>query len=214
MEKNNEDTNSLDKKTLPLVIRARDGDHGAVGDLYRLYEKRLKGAVRKQLGNKLRSRMETMDLVQSVWKDALSDIKGFEYKGADSFFKWMLSCIIRKIQDKGRYYAAKKRDLEKEVGMENRGAASNGFSPPKSMDPTPSQAAITDEHTERLMGFLDKLPDNQRQALVLRMKDELEFEQIAEIMDKSEEAVRKLYSRAIKNIGKYMLHEKKEKKAP
>jgi len=202
-----EDFEKLDEKTLPLLERAKMGDSAAVGDLYSLYEKRLKNAVRKKIGNKLRQRMETVDLVQSVWKDVLSDMKGFEYRGSDSFFKWLLSCIIRKIQDKGRYFKAKKRDIGMETRIKTVDLKPNSGRL-EGTGPSPSQVAMTDEHIEKLLKLLDRLPDSQRQALVLRMKEEMEFEKIAQIMDRSQDSVRKLYSRAVKNIGKIMLNER------
>lgn len=194
-------------QTTDLVGRAKRGDPDAISDLYRLYEGRLKGAVKRKLGDKLRGRMETMDLVQSVWKDVLSDMQGFQYQGPDSFFRWLLTRIIRKIQDKGRYFAAGKRDQEKEKRF--RVGERTGDAPePPAADPSPSQVAITDEDLNRLMSLLDQLPDNQRQALVLRMKDQMEFDDIGKIMGRSPDAARKLYTRAMKRIGELMLREK------
>jgi RNA polymerase sigma-70 factor (ECF subfamily) len=189
--------NNEDLKT--LVIKASRGDADAINTLYRLYEVRLKAAVKRKLGDKLKAKMEPADLVQSVWKDCLSDMEGFTYKGDDSFFQWLLLRILRKIQDKGRYFAAHKRDLDKERVF-FADTKSRGVPPPAAADPTPSQVAMADEDLNRLMKLLDQLPDPQRQALVLRLRDNLEFEAIARIMDKTPGAVRKLYGRALKRI--------------
>jgi RNA polymerase sigma-70 factor (ECF subfamily) len=194
-------------KTTSLVAKAKEGDQEAVSALYRLYEFRLKKAVKKKLGSKLRGRLETMDLVQSVRKDVLLDVKAFDYRGPDSFFHWLLTCIIRKIQDKGRYFSAGKRDLDKEQRIHTGGVLPGEH---EAGGPSPSQAAIADEHLERLMRLLDKLPELQRKALVLRMRDEMEFDEIGKRMGKSPEAVRKLYSRAMKRIGDLMYKEKKD----
>jgi len=182
-----------------LVIQASEGDGEAVNALYRLYEARLRAAVKRKLGDKLRAKMEPVDLVQSVWKDCLSDMEGFKYKGDDSFFQWLLLRIIRKIQDKGRYFAAHKRDLDKERVF-FADTKSRGIPPPAASDPSPSQAAMADEDLNRLMQLLDQLPDPQRRALVLRLRDNLEFEAIGRVMGKSPGAVRKLYGRALKRI--------------
>lgn len=182
-----------------LVINASRGDADAINTLYRLYERRLRAAVKRKLGDKLKAKMEPTDLVQSVWKDCLSDMEGFKYRGDDSFFQWLLLRIIRKIQDKGRYFAAHKRDLDKERVF-FADTRSRGMPPPAASDPTPSQVAMADEDLNQLMHLLDQLPDPQRQALVLRLRDNLEFEAIARIMDKTPGAVRKLYGRALKRI--------------
>ena len=109
-----EERKDLDDKTLHLIAQAIDGDQEAIADLYRLYESRLKAAVKAKLGKKLRSRMETVDLVQSVWKDVLPDIKDFEYRGPDSFFRWLSAHIINKIHDRAKYFGAEKRNVQKE----------------------------------------------------------------------------------------------------
>lgn len=47
---------------------------------------------------------------------------------------------------------------------------------------------------------VDRLPDQVRQALVLRYYEGLPFEEIARILDRSEVAVRKRYSRALQEL--------------
>lgn len=204
----------LDDKTLLLIDRAKEGDTKALGNLYELYERRLSGAIRKKLGDKLRGRMETQDLVQSVWKDVLVDLRGFTYRGSDSFFRWLLSCVIRKIQDKGRYFMADKRNIDRETCLPMPGRGIHEEDQPKARDPSPSHAVTNVEELERLMGYLDRVPDAQRQALVLHLKDKKDFEEIATIMNRSPDAVRKLYYRGIKVIGCIMHQEKQSKKHP
>ncbi len=206
MRENHEE---LEKKTRHLVARAKDGDSDAVNDLYLLYEKRLKGAARKKLGPRLRVKMESVDLIQSVWKDCLSDMEGFEYRGPDSFIHWLLNRITRKVQSKGRFFAAEKRNPEREKRIAGKDSLSKGARLPPAPDPTPSSAAIKNENLERLMRLLDHLPDSQRLALVLRMRDKLEFDEIGKAMGRSPAAARKLYSRALNRI-----QELEEKKSP
>ena len=182
----------LNEQTRRLVFRAKEGDTEAFESLYRLYAMRLEDAVRKTVGERLKARVESDDLIQSVWKDLLPDIRRFEYRGPDSFFRWFSVKLKRKIQDKAKYFARKKRATDKEV---NR---SCGALPSK--DPTPSEAAMRRESVELLMSLLDQLPDPQRQTLVYRLRDDMEFEEIAAAMEKSADAVRKLYARALERI--------------
>lgn len=190
----------LNEKTGNLVARAKEGDSKALEALYRLYQQRLNAAVKQNIGRKLKSRVETQDLVQSVWKDVLSDMNGFEYRGHNSFFQWLSTRILRKIQDKGRYFTSKKRDMQKEQPILRESALTKEDEMRAAKDPTPSQAVLVDEKLKKLMGLLDHLPDPQRQTLVLRLRDELSFDEIARILGKSSGAVRQLYSRALKKI--------------
>jgi RNA polymerase sigma-70 factor, ECF subfamily len=214
MQENHED---LEKKTRGLVARAREGDSEAVNELYLLYEDRLKGAARNTLGGKLRAKMETVDLIQSVWKDCLSDMEGFEYRGPDSFVHWLLRRITRKAQNKGRFFSAKKRDVERENRVAGKDSTSKGVQLPPASDPTPSAVIIRNESLERLMRLLDHLPDSQRLVLVLRMRDKMDFEQIAKTMNRSPDAARKLYNRAlnrIQDLEQKSLTDKAKRKSP
>jgi len=202
-----EDRNKLYEETRILVSQAKGGDSEAISVLYRLYERRLKGAAKKKLGNQLRAKMETVDLVQSVWKDCLSDMKDFEYRGPESFFHWLLTKVLRKVQDKARFFAANKRDYAKEKQLMTKDAMCKGADSPLSSDPTPSQAAIVDEELDHLMGLLDNLTDAQRQTVVLRLRDKMSFVEIGKVIGKSADSVRKIYVRALSRIDKIVTDE-------
>lgn len=203
--------NSFDSRIRSLLSQARTGDQDAVAALYRLHTARLKSAVNKRLGSKLRDKMESVDLVQSVWKDALGDINEFEYRGPDSFFHWLLTRLNHKIQDKGRYFTTEMRDPGKEERLVRENTESPGITPPPSEDPTPSEVAMAGEDLDRVMALLDRLPEPQRQVLVFRMRDELTFERIGEIINKSADAVRKLFTRGMMRLGDLILEAKLNK---
>ncbi len=197
-----DDKTNRDDRTLNMVARAREGDQEAVNDLYRLYAERLRGTVKRNLCDRLRSKIESEDLIQSVWKDVLSDMKDFDYKGSDSFFKWLSFRILRKITDKGRYFAAGRRDVKREIPGD---VDSPGHAAARSAgDPSPSQAAMADEELNRLMRLLGHLPDPLRQALVLRTRDNMRFEEIAKVMGRSAGAVRQLHHRALIKVNELM----------
>ena len=190
----------LFEETRELVDQAKSGDPDAISVLYRLYERRLKSAANRKLGNQLRSKLETVDLVQSVWKDCLSDIKDFEYRGPESFFHWLLTQVLRKVQDKARFFSAKKRDFAREKHLMTKDIRHDHEDFPFSPDPTPSQAAVADEELDRLMSLLDRLTDDQRQTLVLRLRDKMSFVEIGAKTGKSPDSVRKTYGRALRRI--------------
>ena len=195
-----EDEKDLNEKTRQLLVRAREGDEEAFAALYRMYAKRLQGSIQGRIGGRLRARVEADDLIQSAWKDLLPDLKRFEYQGPDSFFRWFSIRVLHKIQDKGKYFAREKRDAKREVGLPG-GASGSGRGPSlPSRDPTPSQAAMRRENIDRLMGLLDHLPDLQRRTLVYRLRDNLEFDEIAKVLQKTPGAVRKIYERALGRI--------------
>ncbi|MEW6746360.1 MAG: sigma-70 family RNA polymerase sigma factor [Planctomycetota bacterium] len=188
-------------RTLDLVNRARLGDDEAFEALYRLYESRLAEAVHRQIGIALRSEMETADVIQSVWKDVLSDMQGFEYRGQDSFLRWLLIRTIRKIQDKGRYFAAQKRTPLHEGTASEAGAHGPLPSDPLSTDPSPSRAAIQEEELECLMRVLGRLADEQRRIVIWHLRDGVPLKEIGRRLGRPAGTVRQIYRRALKQIS-------------
>lgn len=200
---------NLNAQTVHLISKAKSGKAEAFDALYKLYESRLKKAVKKEMGPKVRAKMESVDILQSVWKDCLGKLDNYEYQGADSFFRWMLLRVIHKIQDKGRAIESGKRDIGKEQPLAVTGTPARGAALPPAPNPSPSQVAMNNESIDRLMHLLDHLPDSQRKVLVFKMRDSMDFDEIAKKIGKTEGAARQLYIRAVNKLGKIMKEESK-----
>lgn len=207
---NNEE--NLNNKTMALVSLAREGDDSAISALFKLYEQRLSGAVRKKLGARLHAKMETTDIIQTVWKDCLIDIDKFVHYGHDAFFHWLLARITHKIHDKGRFFAAAKRNPDRERHLPHEQTRSEASPPPVSPEPSPSQAAVASENRSRLLHLVGDLPENQRKVLVYRLKGNLEYREIAKKMGNTPGAARNLYNRAIKKIQEVIDRDPADKK--
>jgi len=183
-----------------LIKRALKGDNEAITKLYNMYNTRLVYTAKSKLGKKLQSQMDSSDVVQSMWKDALRDIADFEYKGPDSFYRWLLARLINKIQGKGRYYSAAKRDSGHILPiLENKSSSENTCSP-MAKDPTPSKIAVTNEELANISHILCQFPESHQEVLVLRLRDELEFHKIGERIGKTADATRKIFNRRLKQL--------------
>jgi RNA polymerase sigma factor (sigma-70 family) len=186
------DEKDLDDKVEEWIERAAAGDPEATGELFRLYEKRLISVAHSRLGNTLHSLTESVDLVQSVWTDLLGDLEDFEYRGPGSFYGWLRTCLVRKIDQKRRHHGTLKRDSKRARSIEEgvvRGS-----------DPTPSEVVMEGEEVAQLMGLLERFPDPQRRVLVLRLRDEMGFAGIGVEVGRSEGAVKKMYQRGIERL--------------
>lgn len=178
-----------------LVARAANGERDAVEELYRLYRSQLVDVAHARLGRTLHDLTESIDLVQSVWKDLLVELPSFEYRGPGSFPAWLRTCLIHKIETERKYFAAAKRDAHRVEPL----AAVEGL-PSASSDPTPSQAAASTEELARLAAILERFPRPQRQALLARLRDDCSFAEIGERLGCSEDAARKLYQRGLAGL--------------
>lgn len=64
----------------------------------------------------------------------------------------------------------------------------------------PDEQVIQENDTELLFKLLDQLPDAEREIIIMRHLQELEYSEIAKIVDKEESTVRQIVSRGIKKL--------------
>lgn len=190
----------MEDKIEELVNHALTGEKEAIDELYRIYGPKLRSAVREKLGKNLRSHMDSIDLVQSVWGDVLSEFEQFTYQGSDSFFNWIVARMVHKIETKGRFYGAKKRNPKKMHSLDSEKDKKRISIPPDSKRKSPPDTVINKERLEKLSDVLDHFSEIKRKVLVLRLKEELEFARIGEIIGKSEDATRMLFNRSLEKL--------------
>ena len=77
------------QKTRELVTLAKDGDKSALNRLYTVYAERVRWMVRFRMGTELRSKLESMDLVQETLIHALKRLDDFTYKDEGDFVRWI-----------------------------------------------------------------------------------------------------------------------------
>ena len=161
----------------------------------------LRAFVRLQVDPQLRARESCSDVVQSICREVLEDLPGFDYRGEGSFRAWLFTAALNKVRQKGEFHRAQKRDPAREVrpaaGDDSQATVGAGlYASLCSLEPTPSQHAIAHEQAERIERAMDKLPEDHREVLLLARVVGLPHEEIATRMGRSEIAVRTLLSRA------------------
>ena len=73
-------TPSLDE----LLVRLCNGDNEAAEQVFVIYEPYLRKVVRRQLPSRLRTRFDSMDIVQSIWSDLLDGFRSAGWRFASS----------------------------------------------------------------------------------------------------------------------------------
>ena len=112
----------------------------------------------------------------------------------------MLRLLLNNLSDVRRDVQRDKRRASREVSL----APADSVAPLENglhcAAPTPSVALMRDEQTTALEDALERLPDHYRQVIHLRYREEQSFEAIAQQMQKTPNAVRKLWARAIEHL--------------
>jgi RNA polymerase sigma-70 factor (ECF subfamily) len=173
------DEDSLDS----WIERLNDGDLAAVERIFVAYEPYLRIAVRRRLGHRLRTKVDSGDVVQSVFADVLVGVRdrGWAFEGRDQLLALLRRIAWRRLADR---YQKHRRALDREQPLED-------FDPrdlPDSARPGPSAEARGHEFWERIVGAC---PPAHREVVRLR-KDGLRLAEIAERTGLHEGTVRRI----------------------
>lgn len=182
-------------RTQILVEAVTRGDAPALDELVASHLPRLHAYVRLRMGPALRAREGTLDVVQSVCREVLADVRnGFEYRGEAAFRGWLFQAALNKIRDRHRYHDAEKRQALREQPID--GATAEVYH-----SLTPSRVAMVRERVRRLEEAFDELPDEYREVITLARIAGLSHAEIAARMDRSSGATRMLLGRALARLG-------------
>ena len=129
------------QKTQELVVLAKGGDNSAQDRLCRIYGERVRRIVRLRMGTELRSKLDSMDLVQDALMCALRDLGDFTYENEGDFLHWLTKIAENRLRDNIDKLHADKRDIRKEIRLNNRrqtavGAFEGNASPIKATTPS------------------------------------------------------------------------------
>ena len=187
-------------KTRQLVALAKDGDEIALNQLCKVYGARVHWIVRLRMGKELRSKLESMDLVQDVLVSALKDLGNFRYKDEGDFLRWLSRIAENRLKDNLDKLHANKRDIRKEVRLNDFGSRTEGrsFGRLRPIDETtPSVIMSRKEELDELAKAMDQLKPEYKEVIVLTKIEGLSYKEISHKLSKSNEAVRKLFTRAM-----------------
>jgi len=190
-------------KTQHLIILAKDGDKSALNQLYGVYAERVRWMVRFRMSRELRSKLESMDVVQDTLIHALIGLEDFTYKNEGDFVRWLAKIAENELRGSLKKLHADKRDIRKEVRLNNyRPATGAGFAgtPGPIEATTPSVIMSRKEDLAKLEKALDELKPEYREAIILTKIEGLSYNEIAVKLDKTSEAIRKLVSRAMAEL--------------
>jgi RNA polymerase sigma-70 factor (ECF subfamily) len=152
------------------------------------------------MGGELRSRLESMDLVQDVMISALRDLGDFTYTDEGDFLRWLSRIAENRLRDNLDKLHADKRDIRREVPLDDRGHATEdrlGSTPGPIDATTPSVIVSRREELDKLEKAIDELKPEYRQVIILKRIDGLSYKEIGEKLGKSADAIGMLLSRAM-----------------
>jgi RNA polymerase sigma-70 factor (ECF subfamily) len=194
---------NYDQKTQELVILAKGGNEPALEQLCRFYGERVRRMIRLRMGKELRSKLESMDMVQDVLMCAFRDLGDFTYTSEGDFLRWLGKIAENRIRDNLDKLHADKRDIRKEIPLHDDASTSRDdrarvLEPARNT--TPSVILSKREELDKLEKAIDKLKPEYREVIVLAKIDGLSYKEIGSRLGKSADAAGHLLLRAMVSL--------------
>jgi RNA polymerase sigma-70 factor (ECF subfamily) len=180
-----------------MVEEARAGCQEALGRLLRLGGQEVQRIAHGRIGPGLRSKVDTVDITQSVMGEIIAGLDRFEFLGEKAWRGYLRRLVENKIRAKADYFGAGRRDYRREVGLPDEEERDETSGPP--------DVLLRKEEFERLEDSLAEMPEDERNVILLRVFEGLSHREVAERLGRpSEGAVHKLYERALKRLAKIL----------
>ncbi len=160
--------------------------------------------ARTLVASYLRSHVEPSDMVQNTMLEAHQHASKLVHLEERSFVAWLRRALRHNILDAVKQRRNKKRDVRRTVRtseLSHTPSAENGC---WAIDTSPSQIAQRKEQIAILWFEIERLPDNQRDAMILKHLQGRSLKEVSETLGLSEPAVAGLLHRARQSLMKRM----------
>ncbi len=160
-------------QTLDLVRKAQGGDRDAMERLLQRYYERLRRSIRASLHPRMRSILDTVDIVQQTMAKAVTIFADFEMRSEGAFLHWLRTIALRQISDARDHVEAKKRQPQGGLlSLDHQEEDGPSLHDRVEGDATgPDGRAVRRELHHALEDCLHQLPDEHRQCVLLRDYD-------------------------------------------
>jgi RNA polymerase sigma-70 factor (ECF subfamily) len=192
-------------RTLQLLSSAQDGDEAALNRLIDRYYERVRRVVRLRIGARLRSKVDSGDILQETFIAALNCFDRFEVKNEASFINWLSKIAERQIMAAADHFGAQKRDAAKEVPLKFGDESGPIGVDPAASELPPLQKLSEQEQLLALESAIAELPEQYRELIILRDYTGASWEDVAEQTGRpSAAAARMMHAKALIELGKLM----------
>ena len=158
-----------------LLVEAAKRDPARFAELYQhnVYQ------VYAYVSRRVATREEAEDITSDVFQHALENLRTFEWRGLP-FCAWLIRIAAHSIIDRWRI-------TSRETGN------------PITEDPKDPRMEDIEERAA-LFQLVNRLPEDQRRVVVMRFVEEKSIKEIAQVLGRSEGAVKQLQFRALEKL--------------
>lgn len=183
---------------LALLQTARQGSLDALGRLLELYRPYLLQIANDELPAELRGKVGGSDLVQQTFLEARRDFPTFAGAGDAELRGWLRRMLRNNVANCVEQFHTQKRAVNQEVTINGRA----GQLLAADEEASPSADLRRREQAEAVERALARLPEEQRQVIILRGRERRSFPEIAQQLGRTMYSVRQLWAQAIEQLQK------------
>jgi RNA polymerase sigma-70 factor (ECF subfamily) len=174
---------------------ARSGSRYALGDLLHSCLGILIRVATARWGDRCMD-YDPLDLVQATFLEAVRDFHRFRGNSPDEFLAWLRGILLHNVRDAQRSSRRGRLSRSSDLGANGSLEFANYVATCKT--------AAHNETVWLLHRVLGELPDRYRRTIELHLFHERTFKEIADEWGCSPDAVRKLWIRALRQVGRKM----------
>lgn len=195
------DSTELTRQTL---LRARNGDTGAIDAVLERHRAPLKRMVAARLDRAVAARVDASDVVQDVLWEASRRVSEFLAMDGIPFQVWLRRLARdRMIDMHRRHRKAARRSVDRERRMDAALAGRSSIDLMRQLRddaPNPLEQAIRRELAQRFLLALEQLRDTDREVISMRHFEQMTNQEVARALECSEATAGMRYLRALRRL--------------
>ncbi|HEY1068168.1 MAG TPA: sigma-70 family RNA polymerase sigma factor [Pirellulales bacterium] len=179
-----------------LLRLARDGDRGSFERLFSRYREDLRRVVAWRTDPRLRARVDPSDVVQDAQLEAFRRLDDFLRRRPMGFRLWLRKTAQEQLAKAfRRHVGTQMRSAGRETSLND--SESPGIGAIAAAADTPSQHMAAQEAAQAVWEGLAELAEHDREILIMRNYEGLNYDEICVVLDIEPAAARKRYGRAL-----------------
>jgi|SRR6266851_4617198 RNA polymerase sigma-70 factor (ECF subfamily) len=187
------------------LAAAQAGSREALGQVLETFRGYLLLVANRELDPELRAKGGASDLVQDTFLEAQRDFSRFHGSSVEALRAWLRRLLLNNVANFTRQYRQRaKREVGREVPLEAGGSSHERGAGLAADTLSPSGEALAQEQAQALARAMERLPPDYCRVLALRHEEQLTFEQIGQQMQRTANAARMLWLRAVERLQKEM----------
>ena len=185
----------VDSREAALIERCNAGDEIACADLVAAHQRMVYGLAFNLMGD----RDEALDVSQEVFLRVFRTLS--QFRGQSALRTWIYRIVINQVRNRQRWWRRRHRSelVSLDEHLRHFGDVES------TREVLPDRLLASKETATRIWDALDRLPFDQRIALVLREVDGLKYEEIAFSLDVAVGTVKSRLTRARQSLRAELL---------